>query len=142
MAGFTDAQEQAIINLFLRAEAWSIAADLHVGLFTTNPDDAGAGGTEVSGGSYAREAVTRNTSNWNAASGTAPAVGDNTNAITFTQATSNWGTVTGFGLFSAATAGTLYAWGPLGTSKAVNSGDTASFAGGALDVQVGDPGDF
>ena len=141
MAGFTDAQEQAILNLFLRGDAWSLAG-LHVGLSTTTPTEAAGNFTEPSGNGYARVSMTRNGTNWAAASGTAPVVADNAVAITFPAASGgSWGTVTHFGLFSASTGGTLYFWGALGTSKTINDGDTASFAIGALDAKLGDPGD-
>lgn len=101
----------------------------YVGLFTAAPSDAG-GGTECSGGSYAR--VNANTL-FGAASGTTMS---NDGAITFPTATGSWGTVTHFGIFDASTAGNLLIWGALGTSKAVGSGDTASFATGELDITL------
>lgn len=100
----------------------------YVGLFTAAPTDAG-GGTEVSGGSYARVATTGAT--WNAASGN-PASATNAATITFPTASASWGTVTHFGEFDAATAGNLLRWGALTTSKTIGSGDTASFAAGSL----------
>lgn len=141
MAGFTDAQEQAILDLFLRNTAWSLSG-LHVGLSTTTPTEAGGNFTEPSGNGYARVSKPRGATDWAAASGTAPAVASNATVITFPTASGgNWGTVTHFGLFSASTGGTLYFWGALGTSKAINDGDTASFAIGALVAKLGDPGD-
>lgn len=60
----------------------------------------------------------------------------NDGAITFPTASASWGTVTHFGVFDASTAGNLLYWGALTTSKAVGSGDTASFAVGELDVTL------
>jgi hypothetical protein len=97
-----------------------------VGLFTAAPSDAG-GGTEVSGGSYARKATTG--ADWTAASGGSTS---NANILSFVTATASWGTVTHFGLFDAATAGNLLRWAALGSSKTIGNGDTASFAVGAL----------
>jgi hypothetical protein len=57
-------------------------------------------------------------------------------AITFPTASASWGTVTHFGVFDASTAGNLLYWGALSVSKAVGSGDTASFAIGELDVTL------
>jgi hypothetical protein len=96
-------------------------------LFTADPSDSAAG-TEVTGGSYARQPAS-SSSKW-----AAPAAGSvTTNAvITFPTASANWGTVTGFALMSAVTGGTLLMWGTLTASKVVNSGDTASFAAGQL----------
>lgn len=141
MAGFTDAQEAAILNLFLRADAWTLAG-LYVGLSTTTPTEAAGSFTEPVGNGYARVSKPRAGTDWAASSGTAPAVASNATAVTFPAASGgSWGTVTHFGLFSASTAGTLYFWGALGTSKTVNDGDTASFAIGALVAKLGDPGD-
>lgn len=105
--------------------AWTMPT-AYVGLFTAAPSDSG-GGTEVTGGSYARKSTAG--ADWNAASGGSTS---NANAITFVTATASWGTVTHFGIFDAATAGNLLRWAALTTSKAIGNGDTASFAAGAL----------
>lgn len=122
--------ENALLDHVLGNAAYSAPATVHVALYTVAPTDA-AGGTEVTGGSYARVAVTNNATNWPAASGGAKANGT---AVTFVTATANWGTVVAFGIFDAATAGNLLYWADLTVSKAVNSGDTASFAVGDIDV--------
>jgi hypothetical protein len=106
----------------------SPSATRYVGLYTAAPSDSG-GGTEVSGGSYARKSTAA--ADWEAASGGAT---QNANAITFVTPTGNWGTVTHFGIFDAATAGNLLYWGALASQKTIDSGDTASFAAGALDL--------
>jgi len=102
---------------------------VYVGLYTTNPTmPAGTGGVEVSGGSYARVQLSPNTAA--AASGSS----SSNAAVTFAQATANWGTVTGIGLFDAPTAGNLLAAGPLTANEVVNSGDTFSFPSGNITV--------
>jgi hypothetical protein len=97
-----------------------------IALFTVAPSDAG-GGTEVTGGSYARKSTAG--ADWAAASG-----GSTSNATvqTFVTASASWGTVTHFGLFDAATSGNLLRWAALTTSKAIGSGDVASFPIGNL----------
>jgi hypothetical protein len=97
-----------------------------VALFTAAPSDAG-GGTEVTGGAYARKATVG--ADWNAASGGSVS---NANAITFVTASASWGTVTHWALFDAVTAGNMLRWAALSTSKLIGSGDIASFAAGAL----------
>lgn len=108
-------------------------ATVYVALFTTLPGEDGTGGTEVSGGSYARVAVTNNSTNFPAAS-TVSTTGTKSNGttITFPTATGSWGTVVGFGLYTASTSGTLIGYGSLSSSVAVASGNQASFAPGAL----------
>ena len=97
-----------------------------VGLYTATPTDAG-GGTEVTGGSYARKSTAA--ADWNAAASGSSA---NANAITFVTATGSWGNVTHFGIFDAATTGNLLRWAVLTTPKTISNGDTASFAAGTL----------
>lgn len=84
--------------------AWSMPT-AHVGLFTAMPTDAG-GGTEVSGGSYAR--VTTAGVNWAAASANS---GANAADFQFPAATADWGWILGAGLFDAPTAGNLMSYG-------------------------------
>ncbi len=54
MAGLSDFEAEAFINHATGAIPLSTPANRYVALFTAPPSDAGAGGTEVSGGSYAR----------------------------------------------------------------------------------------
>lgn len=96
-----------------------------IALFTSNPSDSAAG-TEVSGGSYARH---NSSGKW--ATPSAGSVSTNA-ACTFPTASASWGTVTGFAIMTASSGGSILMWGALTTSKAVGSGDTASFASGAL----------
>lgn len=114
----------------------------YVALLTAAPSDSG-GGTEVSGGSYARVAVNNTLANWAgtqsagssvASSGTGAQTSNN-NAITFPAPTANWGTVTHMAIYDALTSGNLLYWVALTVSKTVNNGDAApSFAAAALTV--------
>lgn len=105
---------------------------LYVALFTANPTDAG-GGTEVSGGSYARATVNCTLANWagtqsagstTSSTGTGGATSNNS-AIAFPAPTGNWGTITGFGIFDKSSGGNLITWAALTASKTVNNGDAA-----------------
>lgn len=131
--------EDGLLNHVLRGVAFpTLGASVHVALFTAAPTDAG-GGTEVSGGAYARVAVSRATGSWAVPADNAGSQRtSNSAAVTFPTPTANWGTVTHVGIFDAATAGNLLYWGALGTSRTVNNGDTApSFAIGAMTVDEG-----
>jgi hypothetical protein len=142
MAGFVDTVEQSLLNHFLTDPAYTPPATMHIGLSSTTPVEAGTGATEPSGGAYAR--VSTAAADWSAASGTAPAVKTNTAVKTFPTATADWvagANLTHFGLWDAATAGNLLAFGALTTAKPVLNGDTASFAAGALILKLGDPTD-
>ena len=154
MAAWSDFAENKLIDFFFRAQALGVTggsaaagtgpATLHVALLTAAPSDTG-GGTEVSGGGYARVAVTSSLANWagtqgagttTASSGTSGTTSDN-NAITFPAPTANWGTITHYAVYDASAAGNLLFYGALTASKTVNNGDAApAFAAGALTFQI------
>jgi hypothetical protein len=130
MAGFSDYYESKVLDHMLRGTAFTPPSTVYVALFTAAPTDAG-GGTEVSGGGYARQSVA-----FGAPSGTAPTQIANSADVTFPVATASWGTVVAFGLFDAATAGNLLAWDNLTASKAIDVNDQAKFATGDLKVTL------
>lgn len=144
MAALTDFAENKAVDAILRGQALGAPVTHYVGLFTTNPTDI-SGGVEVTGGSYARVALTANLTNWSgsqapgstvASAGTDGTIENNV-AITFAAPTANWGVVTGFGIFDALTAGNLWIYSALTTSKTVNNGDaTPSFPISALTFQA------
>ena len=127
MAEFTDFMENKIIEYMLRNQAYTPPATVYVALFTTATTDAG-GGTEVSGGSYARQAVTL--------SAAAGGASENSADVTFPQATADWGTVTHLALMDALTGGNMLMHTPLDASKTVNNGDTFKINAGDLAVTV------
>ena len=133
MSAMSDYLEGQLRAHLFRTSSFTKPTTLAVGLFTAAPSDAG-GGTEVSGGSYARVSVNPLDANWTAASST-DGVTTNVNAVTFAAPTPTWGTVTHFGIYDATTAGNLLVWGALTTSRVISNGDAApSFAAGALSV--------
>jgi len=133
MGSFSDYLENELLDHVFGASAYTAPGTLYVGLSTTDPTDPGTGITEPAGGSYARVAVTNNLTNWPAAVGGAKANGT---AITFPTATGSWGTVGWFFLADAATAGNVLGHAALTASKTIDSGDTASFAIGDLDITL------
>lgn len=144
MAALSDYLENKLIDWLLRGQAFTPPATVYVALLTAAPSDSG-GGTEVSGGSYARVAVASSLANWagtQSAGSTAASSGtggqtSNNNAVTFPAPTANWGVVTHTALYDAASGGNLLAWGALGASKTVNNGDAApSFSAGQLIFQL------
>jgi len=127
MAEFSNFLENALINATLRATTYTSPATVYVSLYTTDPTDADTG-TEVSGGSYARTAVTFG----------APSNGVTTNSadVTFPTATASWSTVTHIGIHDASTAGNLLFHTPLDTAKTIDSGDIFKIASGNLSVTL------
>ncbi len=143
MAALTDYAENKLIDALLRAQAIGTPATWYIALFTAAPTDS-TGGTEVSGGSYARVAVTASLANFagtqsagstTASTGTSGTTSNNA-AITFPTASGSWGTVTHWGIADASTAGNLWIYAAVTTPPTITSGMTPSFAAGALTVQV------
>jgi hypothetical protein len=134
-SGFSDYFENKVVGYLFGNVAYSLPATYYVGLWTASLSDSSTGSTagEPSGGSYARVAVTNNSSNFDAASGGATA---NTNLITFPMATASWGTVTYVGICDASTGGNLIAYADLGTSISVAQYDTVIFKPGDLDITL------
>lgn len=127
MAAMSNYLENALINATLRNTTYTSPATVYVALFTSDHTDAGSG-TEVSGGSYARQSAT-----FAAPSNGAAA----TNAdIQFPQATGNWGTITHFGIYDALTTGNLLYHGQLTASKTIETGDVFKIATGNLTVTL------
>ncbi len=131
--------EDAILNHVFRGVAFpTLPASIYVALFTAAPSDAG-GGTEVTGGAYARVAITRATGSFAAPTDNAGSQRtSNAVVITYATPTANWGFITHFAFMDALTVGNYLYWAALGTSRQINLGDTApSFAIGSLTVDEG-----
>jgi hypothetical protein len=127
MAEMSNFLENALINATLRATTYTSVATVYVSLWTSDPTDAGSG-TEVSGGSYARTAVTFG----------APSNGVTTNSadVTFPTATASWGVVGWIGINDAATSGNLLYHTILDSSKTIDSGDIFKISTGNLSVTL------
>lgn len=117
---------------------------LYIAAYTVAPTETG-GGTEVTGGSYARVAVSASLTAWagtqsagstTASSGTGGTTSNN-GTITFPAPTADWGQIVAIGIHLTPTGDTLSRYGLLTTPKTVNNGDPApSYAAGALTFQV------
>jgi len=129
MAGFTNFSEDLVLDWLLTNASATRPTAWYVALYTVAPGEAG-GGTEVSGGSYARTAVTFTVS------GTAPTTASNSGAVEFPTATGSWGTIVAAGIFDASTSGNLLAYADLTTSKTVDSGDVLRFNTGEIDITL------
>jgi hypothetical protein len=127
MAEMSNYLEDALINATLRNTSYTSPATVYVGLYTSDPTDANTG-TEVSGGSYARTAVTFG----------APSNGTSLNdaAVEFPQATGSWGTVAYIGILDASTSGNLLYHTALDTAKTIDTGDIFKIAIGSLSVNL------
>ena len=118
MSNATNYLENLINKAIFSADTLSVATP-YLALYTSAPSDAG-GGTEVSGGDYARADLS---SSFPAASGTTGAVANNAE-IEFMQASANWGTVTHVAVHDDATSGNMLIHDALNSPVAVTDGDT------------------
>lgn len=133
MSAASDYLENEVLDHVLGVAAYTPAATLYIGLFTS------AGGletneavnqTEISTSStgYARQAVTFNA----AASGSS----DSAATVTFPAATANWGTITHVAVMDAATGGNVLFHGAVTTSKTIETGDTFQISAGNLTISL------
>ncbi len=123
---FSDTFETTVLTWSFTTSSATRPTEWHIALYTASPSDPG-GGTEVSGGGYARQSVTFTVSG-NTASNTA--------AIEWPVATAGYGTVTDVGVFDASSGGNLIAYAALTTSKAIDTGDVFRLPSGDLDVTL------
>lgn len=119
------AEAAQILNKIFGATNYTPAATYYIGLLS--------GGSELSGGSYARVAVTNNTTNF-------PNISTNEMingvAIAFPQATTDWATADEVAIFLASSGGTARFRGPLDATVTVRTGQTRSFAAGDFKVRL------
>lgn len=135
MSDFSDYAENELVKHFFRTGSFPKPTVLGIALFTAAPSDSG-GGTEVTGGSYARVDRPPLDANWDATSGTDGKTA-NTAIITFPAPTADWGQATHIGIFDATTGGNLLLWRALTTPKTINNGDPAPiFPAGTLTVTL------
>lgn len=135
MSQATDYLEGQLIAHLFRTASFAKPTVLAFALFTAAPGEAG-GGTEVTGGSYARAQRNPLDANWSAPTG---GNGQTSNVadIAFAAPTANWGVVTHTAVFDAASAGNMLVYATLAQSRIINNGDQApSFAAGAFTVTI------
>jgi hypothetical protein len=127
MAEMSNYLENALINGTLRGTTYTAPTTVYLALYTSDPTDADTG-TEVSGGSYARQSITMGAPSNGVSLSTAD--------IEFPQATGTWGTVGWIGIRDALTTGNLLYHSPLDLSKSIDTGDIFKIATGSLSVTL------
>ena len=126
MSAFSNYLENKILLHVLDNDSYTSPTTVYLGLHTADPTDAGTG-TEVSGGSYARQSVAFTVTNNEAT---------NSSAIEFPTATGSWGTVGWVAVWDADTSGNMLFHGQLATSKTIASGDVFRVPAGDLDISL------
>ena len=119
--------ELELLDHVLKTGAYSVPTNIYVALSTADPTDDASGIAEPSGGSYARVVM----NSWDAAASRAT---ENTNKISFPQATGNWGTITHWAIYDAITGGNFLAHGDFAASKTCPTGTNLYIAVGEIDV--------
>jgi hypothetical protein len=138
-AEMSDYLTDVVLDWLFRAQAFSMPAT-YIALTTVviTSNMTGSTITEPADG-YARKQVNINggaSPTWDLAAGTTPTEVENTHAVTLAQASGDWGTITSVAIIDALTVGNMLFFDNTMTDQAVNNGDTAEFAIGALDVQL------
>lgn len=105
------------------------ATTYYIALFTVMPNDEGVGGTEASGGSYARVG----SSNWPGASA---GIKSNGADIVFAAASADWGTIIGAAWMTAITGGSQRAVSDNVMSQAIPSGVTLTIEVGEMTLTL------
>lgn len=123
MTAMSDYLEAKLLDHVFRAVTYTSPTTLYVALYTVQPTDAG-GGTEVTGGSYARQAGTFVA----ATSG----IGKTSNAAVITFTNMPACTVVGTAILDAVTAGNFLMQGALTASRTVVAADNLTIAIGDL----------
>jgi hypothetical protein len=123
---FSNYLENKVLDHVFGGAAYTAPTTLYVGLFTSNPGETGSG-TEVSGGSYARQTIAFTVTGSQAS---------NTAAVEFPTATASWGTITFAAIYDALSGGNLLAYGALTTSKTIDNGDVFRIPTGDFDIDL------
>jgi hypothetical protein len=118
--------ENAIINWFRGTDFPAAPPALYTALFTVDATEAG-GGTEASYPGYARQTVSLTAP---------PGPVSNQGPVAWAAVAGATTTITGVGLYDAASGGNQLAYDNTMTDKAVPVGDVPEFAAGALTFDV------
>lgn len=130
MGSLTDYFERKILNAFCGNDTALASTSMWVALYTATPSDA-SGGTEVSGGNYAR----KSSGAWSTATGASGWVA-NAATVTFATATLSWGNVTHFATLDDSATGYMLMWATLTAARDIGTNDVAAFAVGSLTIAL------
>lgn len=126
MAGsITQYLENKIVDHILGTATYTKPSAVYVALFTTLPTKT-TSGTEVTGGSYARQS----------AAFTASVAGLSSNSANINFTSMPTCVVVGVGVYDSSTTGNLLFFSPLDTTRSVTAGDTFRISTGDLDISI------
>jgi hypothetical protein len=144
MSEMSNYLEDELIKHLFRTGSFTKPTTIAIALLTTGAAEGdtgqfstGTGVEVVTGSAYARQARNPLDANWTATDG-GDGQTDNAAAITFPQATGSWGTVSDMAIVDSSTfdSGNMLFYSPVDTGRAIDNGDTAEFAIGAITVTL------
>ena len=124
----TNAAETAALRFLLAQTPTAPTAPFKLHLFTSDPTETGAAGTEVSGGAYVAQTIAFTTESGGAAANSAQ--------IDFPAATASWGTITHIGIKDSAGTPVMYWYAPLSASVTINNTDIFRVNVGDISVSI------
>jgi len=136
MAGLTNYAEDKIMGHLFGGTPYTAPSTYYCGILSVTPTDS-ASGTEITGGSYARQAIS-----WTVTGG-GTAQSASSASLTFPAATTDWGTAVSAGIYDALTGGNLIAFETLtladfttANPKTINSGDIFQVDSGNMKITL------
>ena len=128
--GVSNYLANALLNHTFKVSSFSVPTNIYVAVSLAAITEAMSGNSlSEPGGNYVRV----NHNDWNTS---VSGISDNDGAITFDQATSEWGRVISAALLSAATGGNLLIFADLSTALNIVTGSTLKFTDGSFDVTL------
>ena len=131
MSAMSNWMAASVMNEYFRGVTVTPPAAVYLALYTTNPTDSDTG-TELSGGGYARQQIVF--SEPMVVAGKTQV--QNSLAVTFPVAASDWGSVAFWGIRSASSGGTLLAYGGFSQTKTIATGDQLHVAINAITINL------
>jgi|SRR6056297_227775 len=126
MAALSNTYETDVLEWLFTDTAVTRPTAWFIGLFTSDPTDAGTG-TEVSGGAYVRQPASFTVTGDTATTAA---------AAEWPVATADWGMITHVAVYDAATGGNIIAHAALTEAKPINTDDVFRVPTGGLDITL------
>lgn len=130
MTNIVQTELQNLVNGWLGIAAYTAATAPMKLALSTAATSSTSPGTEVTGGSYTRQTIA-----FAAPAAATPSTTSNSGAVSFASMPAT--TVTDINIYDSSGTPVRRAFGALTAAKTTNSGDTLSFAIGAITAQIG-----
>lgn len=136
MSAASNYTENKVLDHVLGTTSFSAPSTVYLALFTNTSGNAATNleaGTitdevTTSGSAYGRQSIAFGSASGGSASNSA--------TVTFSAATSNWGSITHVAIMDASTGGNVLFWGAVTTAKTIESGDTFQVSSGNLSISL------